>query len=415
MQELENAYRTLDLEPGASMEEVNQAYKDLVFIWHPDRLPKDNLRLIEKAQEKIKQLNQARDYLRTHARMGATSSGNTAGYRSRTRPYGRSAAEASYHTSNAYSGYSAEGTRSTYTPPQSPNPNRYTQSRYSAYSGYGTRHHTYRYSSNSQESRDRPYGNGASTEDGRSPRPSSTTGARTASGNANNHAASSPNPARDNSYGRGSHASNPGRSASPNHNDGWNNYSSYRSSTSNGYGSYYRGSAAQSSTHRDRPPTEEAHRAQTSYGASPPRSASPPSSHARANTEPTPSRPRQHNPDLSGANFRGANLREKDFSGRNLSSADLAGADLQDAFLHGVNLNRADLSNANLFRANLLQANLSHANLRGANLLGADLSGADLSGADLSGAKVAVGDRIMVKLTGTLLRGTIMPDGTINA
>ena len=48
MQELDNAYRILDLEPGASMEEVNQAYKDLVFIWHPDRLPKDNLRLVEK-------------------------------------------------------------------------------------------------------------------------------------------------------------------------------------------------------------------------------------------------------------------------------------------------------------------------------------------------------------------------------
>ena len=52
MQELDTAYQILDLEPGASMEEVNQAYKDLVFIWHPDRLPKDNLRLIEKAQEK---------------------------------------------------------------------------------------------------------------------------------------------------------------------------------------------------------------------------------------------------------------------------------------------------------------------------------------------------------------------------
>jgi len=33
---------------------VNQAYKDLAFIWHPDRIPKDNLRLQQKAQEKVR-------------------------------------------------------------------------------------------------------------------------------------------------------------------------------------------------------------------------------------------------------------------------------------------------------------------------------------------------------------------------
>jgi len=44
---------------------VNQAYKDLAFIWHPDRIPKDNLRLQQKAQEKLKEINQARDQLRS--------------------------------------------------------------------------------------------------------------------------------------------------------------------------------------------------------------------------------------------------------------------------------------------------------------------------------------------------------------
>ncbi len=39
IQNLEQHYKVLGLEPGASLEEVNQAYKDLVFIWHPDRLP----------------------------------------------------------------------------------------------------------------------------------------------------------------------------------------------------------------------------------------------------------------------------------------------------------------------------------------------------------------------------------------
>jgi curved DNA-binding protein CbpA len=64
MSELERYYRLLDLEPGATMEEINQAYKDLVFVWHPDRLPKDNHRLQKKAHDKIKALNQAREKLR---------------------------------------------------------------------------------------------------------------------------------------------------------------------------------------------------------------------------------------------------------------------------------------------------------------------------------------------------------------
>ena len=68
MNDIDHCYRVLGLEPGASMEEVNQAYKDLVFIWHPDRIPQDNQRLLEKAQEKLKELNQARDRLRTPMR-----------------------------------------------------------------------------------------------------------------------------------------------------------------------------------------------------------------------------------------------------------------------------------------------------------------------------------------------------------
>jgi curved DNA-binding protein CbpA len=64
MSELEPFYRILELEPGAKWEEVTQAYKDLVFVWHPDRLPKENLRLQQKAQAKLKALNEAREKLR---------------------------------------------------------------------------------------------------------------------------------------------------------------------------------------------------------------------------------------------------------------------------------------------------------------------------------------------------------------
>jgi uncharacterized protein YjbI with pentapeptide repeats len=230
MNDFDEYYRVLGLEPGASLEEVNQAYKDLAFIWHPDRIPNDNLRLQQKAAEKLKEINHARDKLRLAQRKGQTKT--------------------------------AQARRSSYSPP---------------------------------------------------PR-----------------------------------------------------------------------------SHSTAPRSNERSRSQ-SY------------SHTR-----------KSNPDLSGADFRGADLKERDFSGRNLSYADLSNANLTDAFLHKVNLQGASLERANLFRANLLQANLSQANLREANLIGADLSGADLSGADLRGAKVGSSDRLLVKLTGTNLSGTILPDGRIH-
>jgi curved DNA-binding protein CbpA len=65
MREMEQYYRVLELEPGASLEEVNQAYKDLAFIWHPDRIPQDNQRLKEKAQKKLQAINEAREKLRS--------------------------------------------------------------------------------------------------------------------------------------------------------------------------------------------------------------------------------------------------------------------------------------------------------------------------------------------------------------
>lgn len=64
MSELEQYYRILGLNIGASLEEINQAYKDLAFIWHPDRIPQDNQRLLAKATAKLQELNFAREQLR---------------------------------------------------------------------------------------------------------------------------------------------------------------------------------------------------------------------------------------------------------------------------------------------------------------------------------------------------------------
>ena len=50
--------RTLEVEPGASLEEIKLAYRDQTKVWHPDRFAND-LRLQKKAEEKIKQISLA--------------------------------------------------------------------------------------------------------------------------------------------------------------------------------------------------------------------------------------------------------------------------------------------------------------------------------------------------------------------
>jgi curved DNA-binding protein CbpA len=56
-------YRILGLEPGAPAEEVKQAWRDLAQVWHPDRFA-GNERLRQKAQEKLREVNEAYQILR---------------------------------------------------------------------------------------------------------------------------------------------------------------------------------------------------------------------------------------------------------------------------------------------------------------------------------------------------------------
>lgn len=56
--EIERYYRILEIEPYASQDIVKQAYRDLVNVWHPDRFS-NNLRLRQKAEEKMKEINEA--------------------------------------------------------------------------------------------------------------------------------------------------------------------------------------------------------------------------------------------------------------------------------------------------------------------------------------------------------------------
>ncbi len=57
----------LGLKSGASQEEVNQAYRDLVNVWHPDRFA-DNQRLQKKAEGKLKEINASYEYIKSFYR-----------------------------------------------------------------------------------------------------------------------------------------------------------------------------------------------------------------------------------------------------------------------------------------------------------------------------------------------------------
>jgi hypothetical protein len=55
---MDSHYETLGLGPGASPDEVKQAYRDLVQVWHPDRFAHDPC-LQKKAEAKLKEINEA--------------------------------------------------------------------------------------------------------------------------------------------------------------------------------------------------------------------------------------------------------------------------------------------------------------------------------------------------------------------
>lgn len=60
--ETAECYRVLGLKPGASAADLKAAHRDLAKVWHPDRFLHD-LRLQQKAQEKLKEINEAYDQL----------------------------------------------------------------------------------------------------------------------------------------------------------------------------------------------------------------------------------------------------------------------------------------------------------------------------------------------------------------
>lgn len=56
--DIQRCFEIFELDSKASSDEVKQAYRDLVNVWHPDRFP-GNPRLKQKAEEKLKEINEA--------------------------------------------------------------------------------------------------------------------------------------------------------------------------------------------------------------------------------------------------------------------------------------------------------------------------------------------------------------------
>lgn len=85
---LETYFQALELHPASTLEEVREAYHDLVLVWHPDRF-RHNPRLQQKAEEKLKVFNQAYQQLKvfysqasvepnpTHTRSSASTTRKT--------------------------------------------------------------------------------------------------------------------------------------------------------------------------------------------------------------------------------------------------------------------------------------------------------------------------------------------------
>jgi DnaJ domain len=78
-------YQLLGVRPGASSQEIREAYRDLIRVWHPDRFEQDS-KLRARAEKTTKELNAAYRRLSRSHRGRSRTSGRGRTYRPETRP-----------------------------------------------------------------------------------------------------------------------------------------------------------------------------------------------------------------------------------------------------------------------------------------------------------------------------------------
>jgi uncharacterized protein YjbI with pentapeptide repeats len=79
MDDLGSCYFVLGVDPDANPDQIKEAWRDLVQVWHPDRFG-GNDRLQQKAEERLKEINLAYERLRTYrdAEAARATSGGSA-------------------------------------------------------------------------------------------------------------------------------------------------------------------------------------------------------------------------------------------------------------------------------------------------------------------------------------------------
>jgi hypothetical protein len=83
--DISKCYELLGVKPGVSPVELKAAYRDMAKVWHPDRFGHDE-RLQQKAQEKLKEINEAYEFLASGKTPRATSSASAKPRESYTAP-----------------------------------------------------------------------------------------------------------------------------------------------------------------------------------------------------------------------------------------------------------------------------------------------------------------------------------------
>ncbi len=68
-EEIHSAYQTLGISEDASPQEIKQAWRDMLAVWHPDK-HMGNERLRRKAEEQSKRINEAYDILKRYLKDG---------------------------------------------------------------------------------------------------------------------------------------------------------------------------------------------------------------------------------------------------------------------------------------------------------------------------------------------------------